>query len=227
MALYLRPATIDEALSRLGAGRWTIVAGCTDYYCQRTARPMTDDVLDITGMAGARGIADAGEHLRLGALTTWSDIAAADLPPQLDALKEAARQVGGVQIQNAGTIGGNLCNASPAADGVPPLLMADALVELRSRDGVRTLPLGHFIVGNRRTGRRADELLAAILVPKRHRPPRQPLPQARRTRLSGDLDRHGGGAARGRRDGHRLPMRRLPLAPAPRSPSGCRTWSGR
>ena len=87
-------------------------------------------------MAEARGIIDAGEHFRLGALTTWSEIAAADLPPQFDALNEAARQVGGVQIQNAGTIGGNLCNASPAADGVPPLLMLDAAVELRSRDGV-------------------------------------------------------------------------------------------
>ena len=118
-------------------------------------------------MAGARGIVDAGDHIRLGALTTWSDIAAADLPAGLDALKEAARQVGGVQIQNAGTIGGNLCNASPAADGVPPLLMAGARVELRSRDGVRILPLDRFIVGNRRTGRRADELLTTILVPKR------------------------------------------------------------
>ena len=79
----------------------------------------------------------------------------ADLPRQFDALKEAARQVGGVQIQNTGTIGGNLCNASPAADSVPPLLALDARVELRSARGVRSIPLAEFIVGNRRTALRA------------------------------------------------------------------------
>jgi CO/xanthine dehydrogenase FAD-binding subunit len=72
-----------------------------------------------------------------------------------------------VQIQNAGSIGGNLCNASPAADGVPPLLMLDASVELRSAAGARVLPLGAFILGSRRTALRADELLTAILIPKR------------------------------------------------------------
>lgn len=167
LGTYLRPASINEALDRLSAGPWTVVAGCTDHYCGPSAGRAADQIIDITGLTDARGITDEGDVFRLGALTTWSDIAAADLPPQFDALREAARQIGGVQIQNAGSIGGNLCNASPAADGVPPLLILDAAVELRSARGTRIVPLHEFILGNRRTALRPDELLTAILVPKR------------------------------------------------------------
>ena len=164
---YCRPSSLEQALGRLATGGWTVVAGCTDYYCRPDARPLADDVLDLTGLGEVRGIDGTGENVRIGALTTWSELAAAALPPQFDALREAARQVGGVQIQNAGSIGGNLCNASPAADGVPPLLILDASVELRSQAGARVLPLDAFIVGNRRTLLRPDELLTAIVVPKR------------------------------------------------------------
>jgi CO/xanthine dehydrogenase FAD-binding subunit len=90
----------------------------------------------------------------------------AALPPLFDGLKLAAREIGGVQIQNSGTLAGNLCNASPAADGVPALLALDASVELSSASGVRTLPLGEFILGPRKTARRSDELLTAILISK-------------------------------------------------------------
>ncbi len=168
MGDYLRPGTIEEAVSHLSGERYTVIAGCTDYYCQTKGR-FDDSVLDITGIAEARSISET-EHgeFRLGALTTWTEIASADLPRQFDALKEAARQVGGVQIQNTGTIGGNLCNASPAADSVPPLLALDARVELRSASGVRSIPLAEFIVGNRRTALRNDEMLTALIVPKRH-----------------------------------------------------------
>lgn len=104
--------------------------------------------------------------MRIGGRTTWTQVAAADLPPCFDALKQAAREVGSIQIQNAGTVAGNICNASPAADGVPPLLALDAMVELMSGAGVRRLPLGDFITGYRRTARRPDELVTAILVPR-------------------------------------------------------------
>jgi CO/xanthine dehydrogenase FAD-binding subunit len=83
-----------------------------------------------------------------------------------DCLKQAAREVGGVQIQNCGTLVGNLCNASPAADGVPPLLALDAAVELASARGTRVLPLGEFLLGNRRTACAPDELVTAVLVPR-------------------------------------------------------------
>ena len=81
-----------------------------------------------------------------------------------NALKDAAREVGSIQIQNRGTVAGNLCNASPAADGVPPLLVLDAEVELLSHVGRRQIPLHEFLVGNRKTKRRSDELLTAVLI---------------------------------------------------------------
>jgi CO/xanthine dehydrogenase FAD-binding subunit len=165
MGIYLRPAELDEALRALHAERLVVLAGGTDFYPARVGRTLDDDVLDITALP-LRGIDDGGDHWRIGALATWSELIAAPLPPCFDGLKLAAREVGGVQIQNAGTVAGNLCNASPAADGVPPLLALDAEVELASAGGERRVPLGAFVTGNRRTARRADELVTAIRVPK-------------------------------------------------------------
>jgi CO/xanthine dehydrogenase FAD-binding subunit len=81
-------------------------------------------------------------------------------------LKAAAREIGGIQIQNRGTLAGNLCNASPAADSVPPLFTLDAEVELVSQAGKRRLPLADFIVGNRKTLRQPGEILSQIFVPR-------------------------------------------------------------
>ena len=117
-------------------------------------------------MAGLRGIAREHDRWRLGALTTWTDLLRVPLPPQFDGLKRAAAEVGGRQIQNAGTLAGNLCNASPAADGVPPLLSLSAEVELASLRGTRRVPLAEFILGSRSTACRPDELVSAILVPQ-------------------------------------------------------------
>jgi CO/xanthine dehydrogenase FAD-binding subunit len=105
--------------------------------------------------------------VRIGGLTTWTEVLRTPLPRCFDALKAAARELGSVQIQNRGTVAGNLCNASPAADGVPPLLALDAEVELTSALGRRQMPLAQFVVGNRKTLRRPDEILAAVLVPRR------------------------------------------------------------
>jgi len=82
------------------------------------------------------------------------------------ALQDAAAEVGGRQVQNVGTIGGNLCNSSPAADGVPPLLAVGAAVELASMSGTRTLPLEGFLLGYRHTALRPDEILTAVLIPR-------------------------------------------------------------
>lgn len=166
MALYIRPTTLDEALEALGGGPLTILAGGTDHYPARVGRPLDEDILDITAIGGLRGIEERKGHWRLGAAATWSDVIEADLPPCFDGLKLAAREVGGVQIQNAGTVCGNICNASPAADGVPPLLTLEAAVEVRSRDGVKDVPLSHFIAGNRRTLLEPGEMVTALLVPK-------------------------------------------------------------
>jgi CO/xanthine dehydrogenase FAD-binding subunit len=165
MADYLRPASLPEALGAL-ARPWTVLAGGTDFYPARVGRTIDENVLDITGIPELRGISAGPTGWRLGATTTWSTLIEAPLPRLFDGLKQAAREVGGRQIQNAGTLAGNLCNASPAADGVPPLLALDAEVELAGRAGTRRLPLSSFITGNRRTVLAPGELLVAIHVPK-------------------------------------------------------------
>jgi CO/xanthine dehydrogenase FAD-binding subunit len=165
MADYLRPSSLDEALQAL-ARPWTVLAGGTDFYPARVGRAIDENVLDIGGIAILRGITAEPGGWRLGATTTWSELLEAGLPPLFDGLKQAAREIGGRQIQNAGTIAGNLCNASPAADGVPPLLALDAEVELAGRAGMRRLPLASFITGNRRTVLAPGELLVAIHVPR-------------------------------------------------------------
>lgn len=167
MGAYYRPSELGDALALLQAGPATVVAGGTDFYPARVGRAIDDDILDISGVAGLRGIEVGGGQYRVGALTTWSDVIEASLPAWFDGLKLAAREVGGVQIQNAGTIVGNLCNASPAADGVPCLLALDAELELASAAGTRRVPLADFITGNRSTTRRADEVVVAIVVPAR------------------------------------------------------------
>jgi len=166
MSVYLRPDNLDEALDALQRRPLTVLAGGTDYYPGRVGQPLDDDLLDLTGIAALRGIADAGNHWRIGALTTWTDLIRADLPACFDGLKDAAREVGGVQIQNVGTIAGNLCNASPAADGAPNLAALEAVVELSAADGVRRLPVTEFLTGNRTTALDAREIVTAVLVPK-------------------------------------------------------------
>ncbi len=168
---YERPDDLDAALSLLAEGGWTALAGGTDFYPARVGRAVREPLLDLTGLRALRGVqaCDEGgaDAWRIGALTTWSDLARAALDPALAALQQAAREVGGIQVRNQATIGGNLCNASPAADGVPALLALDADVELASVRGRRRLPLADFVLGNRRTALAPDELLTAVIVPRR------------------------------------------------------------
>jgi len=165
MGDYLRPRGLEEALQAL-TRPLTVLAGGTDFYPARVGRAVTEDVLDITGIAALRGICETPAGWRLGATTSWSELVEADLPPMFDGLKQAAREVGGRQIQNAGTIAGNVCNASPAADGVPALLALDSEVELASRDGMRRVPLSTFIKGARKTELQPGELVVALHVPR-------------------------------------------------------------
>jgi CO/xanthine dehydrogenase FAD-binding subunit len=169
---YERPDSLDAALGLLAQGEWTVIAGGTDVY------PMATDahawggkgprrLLDVTDIGEMRGIETRTDGHRIGGRVTWSDIVRADLPDYFESLRLAAREVGGVQIQNRGTVAGNICNASPAADGVPPLLSLDAIVEIASADGTRQLPLAQFIKGNRRTALKSGELVTGLFIPKR------------------------------------------------------------
>ncbi len=166
MTGYARPSTIPDALRLLGGGGWRVLAGGTDLYPATGAARLPFPALDITGLPGIAEITDTPEGIRIGAAATWDAVAAAALPPACRALQQAARLVGGWQVQNAGTVGGNLCNASPAADGVPPLLVLEAAVELVSPRGGRRLPLAEFLAGPRRTALAADELLLALHLPR-------------------------------------------------------------
>ncbi len=166
MGSYLRPRMLDEALRARAAGPCAVLAGGTDFYPARVGRTIEEDVLDISAVDALRGIRAGAGGVRIGALATWSELVAAPLPVWLEALKDAAREVGGAQIQNAGTVVGNLCNASPAADGMPPLLALGAAVELASVRGTRTVALADFVLGSRRTCCAADELVTALVVPE-------------------------------------------------------------
>jgi CO/xanthine dehydrogenase FAD-binding subunit len=163
---YAKPTTVDEALALLGEASWRILAGGTDFYPAQGAKPFRENILDINGLARLRGIAETDSHWIIGARTTWTDLVRKKLPASFDALKQAALEVGSSQIQNVASIAGNLCNASPAADGVPGLMVLDAEVELRSAAATRRLPLEKFILGNRRTALAPGEMVTTIRVPK-------------------------------------------------------------
>lgn len=164
--MFAQPRTLAEAVSLLSGRDALIFGGGTDIYPAHAGRQITRDVVTLGRVEELRGIDDRGAHVRIGGGTTWSDIVHTRLPACFDALKQAAREVGSIQIQNRGTIAGNLCNASPAADGVPPLLALDASVELVSGKGVRTVPLASFITGYRQTALGSGEILSAVIVPR-------------------------------------------------------------
>jgi CO/xanthine dehydrogenase FAD-binding subunit len=164
--MFLRPRTLREAVEALAAPEVRILAGGTDFYPALGERKAAWPVLDVTALPELRGIEVGSERIRIGAAATWTEVLRTPLPRAFNALKAAAREVGSVQIQNRATVAGNLCNASPAADGVPPLLALDAEVELVSVHGERRVPLASFITGNRRTAREAGEIVTAILAPR-------------------------------------------------------------
>ena len=164
---FERPASLETALHLLAAGGWRVLAGGTDVYPAHVGRPLADPMLDISAIEGLRGIRATANGWSIGAATTWTDVLRADLPPLFDGLKAAAREIGGVQIQNTGTLAGNLCNASPAADGTPMLMALDAQVVLQSARGTRRIAAADFVLGPRRTACGADELVVAIEVPTR------------------------------------------------------------
>ncbi len=172
MSTYLRPAELSEALEALSAEKRLIIAGGTDFYPARVGKPLDEKVLDITAISGLRAIEERDDHYYIGSLTTWTDLLRKPLPSWFDGLKLAAREIGGVQIQNAGTICGNVCNASPAADGVPNLMTLQAEVQMASARGERSVPIEAFITGNRHTVLQSGELVTGLKIPTPKRPAR-------------------------------------------------------
>lgn len=170
--MYLLPDSIEDALACVARDGARIVAGGTDLYPALGDQLPGYDLVDLSRLADLSLVGGCPEGWLIGATATWTDIIDADLPPAFQALKEAAREVGSVQIQNRATLVGNLCNASPAADGVPPLLALDAKMVLLGRRGTRRLPLAQFLKGPRRTALRPGEIVLGVHVPAsvgRHR----------------------------------------------------------
>src|SRR4051812_20771122 len=133
-------------------------------------RERPDALIDLGRVPELRGWRREGDELVLGAMLTYTEACGGELASAMPALAAAARTVGSPQIRNRGTLGGNLGTGSPAGDSLPPLLIEDASVELRSREGVRTLPLADFLLGPKRTALSEDELVVAVRV----RPSREP-----------------------------------------------------
>ena len=167
---YYAPSTLENAfelIDRYGSeGR--ILAGGTDLLVRiKTGRIAPRAVIDIKHIPGLNsGIQFEGGQVVIGALSLMADIQDdPSLKQQFPALSEAAASVGSVQIRNRATLAGNLCNASPAADTAPALLIYKAKVKLAGRDGSRILPLEQFILGPGKTALQTGELVESILIP--------------------------------------------------------------
>lgn len=164
------PKTLAEALQRMasGAGEWRPFAGGTDLMVLlETGKLECHRFVSLWGLKELRGIAFAADAVTLGCLTTYTDVLRHEaLCHEFPLLAAAAAETGGIATQNRGTLGGNLANASPAADTPPALLVYDAKVELVSARGARWLSYGDFHTGYKTTRLAADELLARIRLPR-------------------------------------------------------------
>jgi CO/xanthine dehydrogenase FAD-binding subunit len=168
---------LSEALALRAEGGWLPIAGGTDLMVQLEAEaiPTPERVLDLSRVAELKGISTDSYDVAIGALTTYTELRQSPLiSARLPALEEVAATVGAAQIQNRGTIGGNICNASPAGDTLPVLLAVDAVFELGSTAGIREVPARDFWTGYRRTALQDDELLVRV---------RFPVDRSRRTRF--------------------------------------------
>lgn len=171
MNAYHRPRSLNEALAIRAATGAIPLAGGTDIHPLRTARaawgePWTAPVLDLSAVPELEGITESDAGWRIGARTTWTAVVQATLPPLFDGLRAAAIEVGGRQVQNRGTIAGNLVTASPAGDGIPNLLVLDAEVELAASAGTRRMAVGDFLTGYRATALAPGEIVTALHIPR-------------------------------------------------------------
>ena len=167
MSGYVRPRSLAEAVAaRAAHPDWVLLAGGTDLMVNAPGRPAPAGVIDLWALDELRGISAVGGGLRIGAATPWLDVvgspAVAAAAPILAA---AAREIGALQIQARGTVGGNLGTSSPVGDSLPALLALDATIELASPRGTRDVPYADYCTGYRATVLAADEVIAAVRIP--------------------------------------------------------------
>jgi CO/xanthine dehydrogenase FAD-binding subunit len=160
------PSSLDEALVLLAEKKRRPLAGATDYMVARSrGKAGTEDLVSLDLLEELKKIEVLKEGVSIGSMVTFSRLEHEEAAPSC--LREAASLVGGPQIRNRGTIGGNIAGASPAADSVPALAVMDASLFLKSKAGAREVPLESFIPGPGRTALESGELLTGILLPPR------------------------------------------------------------
>src|SRR5436190_2256102 len=167
----LEPKSLADALKMLrDEGPLTPMAGCTDLYVSLNFGTLKETrFLNLWRLDALRTIERRGDLLSIGAIATHTDVINSPLVrKRIPMLVAASSEVGGVQIQNRGTLGGNVANASPAGDTLPVLAAADAVIVLESASGTRRVPFAAFYTGYRQTVRRRDELIVAFEIPAVH-----------------------------------------------------------
>lgn len=170
MTDYLRPETLEEALrARRAHPEFVVLAGGTDLLVGAIHKDEPTGVIDLFGLAPLCGVEEQGDGgLRIGAATTYAALIEHPVIRRaLPMLAAAAREIGALQIQARGTVGGNLATSSPVGDSLPVWLALDAAIELASERGRRTVPYSEFCTGYRTTAMAPDELIVAVLVPPR------------------------------------------------------------
>jgi carbon-monoxide dehydrogenase medium subunit len=165
MIKYEKPKSIDEALHLYADENSYFLAGGTDlgvYMADCIVRPRI--LIDVTGIEELNKIEMRDDELVIGAAVSLSELAQSSLVPSC--LREGARAIGSPQIRNLGTLGGNICNASPCGDTLAPLLALDATFKLSSRDGERNISAEDFFTGPKKTVRKQGEILKHVSLPK-------------------------------------------------------------
>ena len=165
---YYRPQVLDEALKLLNElDEAKVIAGGTDLLIDmRIGRYRPKNIIDINDLNELKYIVDDGDWIRIGALTRLQELIDSEIVREkLPILYEAVYHMASWQIRNMATIGGNLCNASPAADTAPPLMVLEAKLRVISIEGERTIDVREFFSGPRKTVLKRNELLKEIMVP--------------------------------------------------------------
>lgn len=169
--VYEKAKSVAEAigLHTMHGGRYPILAGGTDLIVQwRSGTISPEGFVDISALEELELIAEAGEFIEIGALATHAMIADSKIISKfVPVLADACKTIGAAQIQNRGTIGGNIMNASPAGDTLPVLAALDAELMAQSLTGERWIPIGDFFRGYRKTAIKFDEILTRIKLPKK------------------------------------------------------------
>lgn len=166
----IKAFSLKEALEALKAneGKAELIAGGTDLLVKiREKHNKKPVIIDISDVPECRGIRFEADYIAIGACAKYSELVGSDqVRVQLPGLWEASKSVGAPQIQNLGTVGGNIANASPAADAVPPLLAMEAVLEIVSPDGCRTVELKDFFLGKGQADLKEEEIITQIVIPR-------------------------------------------------------------